>query len=141
VCWKSCTGYTPVDCVAVCGSSATVCVKKIFNMVKTVIEMVKNIAELILSFGGSAATKSVTEAIRSTFKTSKNFIQKGISKQAFIKFMKSHAMKIGKEVKEATLSGIYDEATKPQDLALDLASKFDPIGIIDVVRSFIFALC
>ena len=141
VCWKTCANYTPVDCGAACGSSSRVCVEKIFNMVKTVLEMVKNIAELIVSFGGSAAAKSVTEALKSTFKVAKNFIAKGISKQTFIKFMKSHALKIGKTVAESTLNGIFDQATKAQDLALDIASSFDPIGIIDVVRSFIFELC
>lgn len=141
VCWKTCKDYSPVDCGAACGSSAKVCVEKIFNMVKTVIDMIKNIAELVLSFGGSAAAKSVTDAMKGAFKVAKKFIAENLSKAGFIKFMKSQGLKIGKAVSETTLSAIFDEAAKAQDLALDFASKFDPIGIIDVVRSFIFELC
>ncbi len=141
VCWKRCSGAASVDCGAACGSSSKVCVEKIFNMVQTVLEMVKNIAEIVLSFGGSAATKTIAGALKAGFKVAKNFIQKGLSKAAFKKFMKSQGKKLGQAVAESTLDQLYDGALKAEDLALDVAAAMDPTGIIAVVQSFIHEIC
>ncbi len=141
VCWKGCTEAAPVNCGAACGSSSQVCVEQVFNIVKAVLEMVKNVAELVLSFGGSAATKTVTGALKAGFKVAKNFIQKGISKAAFTKFMKSQGQKLGEAVAESTINQLYEEAISAEDLALDIAASMDPTGIISVVQSFIHELC
>jgi hypothetical protein len=141
VCWKSCSGSSPVDCGAACGSSSKVCVEKIFNMVQTVLEVIVNVAELVVTLGGSAITKTATGALKAGFKIAKNFIKKGISKAAFKKFMKSQGKKLGQVVAESTLDQLYEGAINGEDLALDIAAGMDPTGIVAVVQSFIHEIC
>ncbi len=141
VCWKSCSGYTPVNCGAACGSSSKVCVESIFNMVQSVIEMVANVAALVATFGGSAAVKTAQGALRAGFKIARDFIKKGLTKAAFKKFMKSQGQKFGETVAEATLDQLYEGAFSAEDLAWDIAAGMDPTGMVAVVQSFLHEVC
>jgi len=144
VCWRSCSGSTPVDCDAACGSSSGACVKNIFNMVKSVLKMIADIVKLITTAGGSAVIKSSTEAaFQNAFQTAKNFISKNYSKASYVNFMMKKAQSIGKTINQQTLEVIYDRASIKDliKLELEIISKTDPTGIADVILAFMQDLC
>ena len=142
VCWRSCGGDTPTDCGAACATNAGTCVKKIFNMVETVFTMIKNIVEIVVSSGGSAAMSgNVKKTFENGLKIATDFKKNGLSRQSFIDFMKKKGFKIGKNVAEVTIGAIFDNADKPLEIALSVLEKFDPIGLVDVIRAFTFDLC
>ena len=142
VCWRSCGGDTPTDCGAACATNAGTCVKKIFNMIETVFTMIKNIVEMVVTAGGSAAISgTVKKTYEASIKIAKDFMKNGLSKASFIDFMKKKGFNIGKKVVDGTLAAIFDNADKPLDQALAVLEKFDPIGLVDVIRAFTFDIC
>src|SRR3990167_3110939 len=139
VCWRSCGGDTPTDCGAACGSSAGTCAKKIFTMVKSVFEMIKKIVELVLSSGASAITRENVWA--KSAEIARKFKENHLSKQAFKELMIKKAHKIRKGLNERALEIIFDNSHLSVDQILKLLGNVDPIGLVDVIRAFLFDIC
>ena len=104
--------------------------------------MIKNIVEIVITSGGSAGiSTSIKKTYETSIKIAKDFVKNGLSKQAFIEFMKKKGVKIGKKVLDTTLAAVFDNSDKPLDQALTILENFDPIGIVDVIKAFSFDLC
>ena len=138
VCWQSCTGSTPYNCGAACGSSPAACVKKVYDMVKGVLVMIKKITVMVGTAGGlSAIQSSVQASLKAGMNIAKEFAKKHLNKEAFVKFMMSKAK--GKTGADG-FSKMYD-AARSKSMALDVLKDVDPTGVTNAVTAFLHSKC
>lgn len=142
VCWKRCSGSTSTECGAACASDTNACVSKIFEQIVSVLQVAENVVEIVATAGGAAAVKaSVKVAMQTLFKTAQKAIAKGATKEAFIKLMKSVALKAGKQFSEAAADKAYVRAASNTPFDWNDFAALDPTGIADVVLAFTNEIC
>lgn len=117
-------------------------------MIKAVFEMIVNIVKAIATSGASLLEKAQEnftniETYKAAFEVAREFHKKHYNEDSFVHFMKTGAKKSRTSIDDNLIRNIYKSAknTDWARLAMEMASKFDPIGIAKVIHSFIHDLC
>lgn len=143
VCWGQCPKDKPVDCGAMCGTSAADCASSIGEMVMSVGQVVAKIAETVTTLGASTGFDAAANA----------------AKNSIISTIKSTLKKVATTTAKLGAGALTQELQRkglPADMAQKLSSMttnpdtfdyegflkgLDPTGIVKVVDAFNKQIC
>ncbi len=142
VCWGKCPPAAPVDCGAMCGTTAMECAKSIFNQIASVGKVLVTVASNIATAGGAAASEAALEAAASSVQKVAKNVLKELGKQIL-----TSGKNLAQELREkglsaATAQQFVQMAKDPVNFDYkSFIKSVDVTGLSSIIKAFNLAIC
>lgn len=145
VCWGRCPASRPIDCGAMCGTTANACAAAITEQVVGTLEVIANVALTVATAGASTGAQVGANVAKSAAQASGKAIVKnaaaqtlkGLTKAQIKAEIREIAVDAGKTIAENQLEQLANAAAGED---FDFTS-LDPTGIASMIKSFVLPMC